>query len=234
MTNDQQQMTMRFFLSLLSLFVVMPVAAQPLAEAAWQALAARYPAEAPALEVRIDRAADAVLNVDTPLVVWPADADVPRGRVQVRVQDATGRDAGVAMLFVAHFDSVVVTRGAVASGDEVDASALEAVWRETTRLRGGWLRARDLATMPEALFATRYLRADVPLRPGDLRPPYAAEPGQPVDLRYTRGAVAFTLRAEAREAGHVGDTIRLFLSDTRTTYRARLTAPGEAVWVETL
>lgn len=226
---------MRFFpYYLMVLFAVLPVAAQPLAEAAQQALATRYPAEVHALAVRIDRAADAVLDVDAPVVVWPALADVPRGRVQVRVQDASGRDAGVAMLFVAHFDSVVVTRETVAAGDEVDASALTAVWRETTRLRGGVLLARDLATMPATLFATRHLRADVPLRPGDLRPPYAAEAGAPVDMVYTRGSVAFTLRAEAREAGHVGDTIRLFLSDTRTTYRARLTAPGEAVWVETL
>ena len=84
------------------------------------------------------------------------------------------------------------------------------------------------------LFATRHLREGRTLRRGDLRAAFTADIGDAVTMRYRRGGLALDLRGQAREAGHVGDAIRLHVPDTNTTYRARLTAAGEADWIETL
>ena len=217
------------------LLLLAPAAvAQPLTGAAQQSLAARFPDQAQKLEVRVEHAAESVRALDGTTVVWPASAQVPRGRVQVRVQDARGAQVGVAMLYVAHFDTLVLATTDVSAGSAVVPEALTLSWRETTRLAGAYLTARDLGRLPAETFATRLLRADTPLRPTDLRPPFAAEAGAPVVLHYTRGPLRLVLSVEAREAGYVGDAIRLYAADTRTTYRARLTAPGEATWLETL
>ncbi len=224
---------MRFLVLLLVLTA--PASAQPLAEAAARSLAARFPGEAAGLEVRVERAPDAVLALDAPVVVWPADAGVPRGRVQVRVQTPHGDGMGVAMLFVAHFDTVAVAVRDLTRDAPVDAADVVLDRRETTRLAGGFLGARDWRRLAAAeSFATRHVGAGTVLRPGDVRGPFAAEPGSPVALHYRRGDVHLVLRAQAREAGHVGDAVRLYAADTRTTYRARLVAPGEAEWLETL
>ena len=58
--------------------------------------------------------------------------------------------------------------------------------------------------------------------------------GDPVLMAYARGIITLKLNCKAREPGAVGDEIRLYAPNTDTTYRARLTAPGQAEWIETL
>ncbi|MEX1055510.1 MAG: flagella basal body P-ring formation protein FlgA, partial [Rhodothermales bacterium] len=62
----------------------------------------------------------------------------------------------------------------------------------------------------------------------------AAETGDHVTLNYRRGAVQLRLTCKARESGAVGDVIRVYSDDTRSMYRARLTARGKADWISTL
>ncbi len=227
-------MRLHLFTFTLALLLALPAQAQPLADAAAEALAQRFPAVAHKLSVQVSHAPENVLALSDPIVVLSAGAHVPRGRVQVRVQDRRGAAVGPAMLHVAHFDTVVVATATLSAGTALASGDITLAWRETTRLPGAFLRAADLATLPEVLFATRHVRTGAVLRSGDLRGAYAADIGAPVALRYARNGVVFTLRTTAREAGHVGDEIRLYAADTRTTYRARLVAPGEALWTETL
>ena len=53
-------------------------------------------------------------------------------------------------------------------------------------------------------------------------------------MRFERSGLHLNLTCKARETGHVDDEIRLYSTDTGKTYRARLTAPGAATWIETL
>ncbi|MCH8962784.1 MAG: flagella basal body P-ring formation protein FlgA, partial [Bacteroidetes bacterium] len=141
-----------------------------------------------------------------------------------------------ALLYVAHFDSVVIARATMPSGDEVILATASIAWMETTTFRGAPLRPDELRALIQegALFATRTIREGRVLRHADVRRAYAAETGATVMMRYRRGRLQFDLSCKARQAGHLDDAIRLYSSETGKTYRARLTGPGAAEWIETL
>jgi flagella basal body P-ring formation protein FlgA len=218
----------------LLLLAALSVADPPgLAVRAEAALAERY-RQGPHLEVRVLRTGGEIPAGRLRLAFPTGDA-VPRGHLQVDVLggEGEGRRAGWLLLQVAHFDSVLVPTRRLARGGAVPPDALEAVWTETTRLAGDPLRPADLPALGEPV-ANRFLPAGRPLRHGDLRAPNAAEPGDAVALRYERNGLALVLSCRAREAGAPGATIRVICPDTGALYRALLTAPGEAAWVETL
>ncbi len=203
-------------------------------------LAERYPDDAHRLKLRVKRVeatfeAEAALRLD-----FPAKDQWPRGTTQVKLftgSDAAGwQKAGWALLYVAHFDSVVVARATMPSGDEVILAEASIAWMETTTFRGAPLRPDELRALIQegALFATRTIREGRVLRHADVRRAYAAETGTAVMMRYRRGSLTFDLACTARQAGHLDDTIRLYSSETGKTYRARLTGPGAAEWIETL
>jgi len=205
-----------------------------------QVLAERYPDDAHRLELRVKRVeatfeAGAGLRLD-----FPAKDQWPRGTTQVKLftgSDAAGwQKAGWALLYVAHFDSVVVARATMPSGDEVILAEAGIAWMETTTFRGAPLRPDELRALIQegALFATRTIREGRVLRHADVRRAYAAEVGAAVMMRYRRGSLTFDLACKARQAGHLDEAIRLYSSETGKTYRARLTGPGTAEWIETL
>ncbi|MEP0549122.1 MAG: flagellar basal body P-ring formation chaperone FlgA [Rhodothermales bacterium] len=226
----------------LSAFVLLTllVAAAPaltLQAAAERALAARFPDDAERLRVRVLRTGGDVDAAAPIRVVLPGGAAIPRGHTQVDVLAETPngwQKTGWALLHVAHYDSVVVARRAVGRGEPVAPADLGTVWTETTTFHGEPLRAADLRALGDDLRADRSLRADRALRRGDLRPPFAADTGDAVTMRYRRGTLTLAVPCHAREPGAVGDEIRLYNATTDATYRARLTAPGEAEWIVTL
>ncbi|MDX1532063.1 MAG: flagellar basal body P-ring formation chaperone FlgA [Rhodothermales bacterium] len=224
----------RPLLTLLFAALAPAAAADPpgLAARAEAALADRFPTEAHRLRVRLVRTGGDVPGADR--LLFPADGALPRGHAQVDVLDASGQEAGWALLYVAHYDSVVVARRRLGRGEPVGPADLAVAWTETTRFRGEPLRAADLRALGPDLFADRPLVADRPLRRGDLRPPFAADTGDPVRMRYRRGPLRLELPCTAREPGYAGEAVRLHCPDTRATYRARLTAPGRADWLESL
>ena len=205
-----------------------------------QVLAGRYPDDAHRLDLRVKRVeatfeAEAALRLD-----FPAKDQWPRGTTQVKLftgSDAAGwQKAGWALLYVAHFDSVVVARATMPSGDEVILAEASIAWMETTTFRGAPLRPDELRALIQegALFAKRTIREGRVLRHADVRRAYAAETGTAVMMRYRRGSLTFDLACKARQAGHLDEAIRLYSSETGKTYRARLTGPGAAEWIETL
>ena len=212
----------------------------PVASAAEALLAERFPDDAHRLDVRVVRTSTDVRAAEPVRVVWPADAALPRGRTQVDVLTRTSgggwNETGWALLYVAHFDSVVMAQTVLDRDEPVAPEDVSVAWVETTTFRGEPLRAADFRTLRAdgAVFATRRLPAGRPLRHGDLRLPLAADTGEAVRMRYERGPIRLRLACQARERGRPGETIRLYCPDTRTTYRARLTGPGAADWTQTL
>ncbi len=208
-------------------------------ERAHAVLAERFPTEAHRLEVRVMRTSASLEDPTAVEVAFPSLDQLPRGRTQVRLraQTPTGpRDAGWAQLYVAHYDSVMITRRTLSGDDEITSDDVYAAWMETTRFRGEPFRASDYAALrtEHSLYATHHLSDGRTLRQSDVRPPYAATTGSQVELRYERRGLALHLRCKAREPGYIGDVIRIYAPDTDATYRARLTAPGIAEWIETL
>ena len=201
------------------------------AEATRGLLAERFPALAARLVPRVRRVAGPLPPGPLRLALTEADA-VPRGPVRADVLDAAGRPVTWALLDVAHFDSVRVALRDVPRGAPVAPAALGVAWLDVTRFTGEPLRAT--VALPAGATARRPLRAGGALRVGDLEAPPAVDTGDAVTVRYRRGAFDLRLPARARERGGVGETVRVFCADTGATYRVRLTAPGEADWLETL
>lgn len=212
----------------------------PIAAAAAALLAERFPETAHRLDVRVLRTgADVRAGADVRLVL-PAQAALPRGRTQVDVLTRAGgagwTKAGWALLYVAHFDSVVMARAVLDRDAAVTSEDVSVAWVETTTFRGEPLRAAAFRRLcaDGAVFAARRIPEGRPLRHDDLRAPLAVDTGGAVRMRYERGPVRLKIACQARERGRPGEMIRLYCPDTRTTYRARLTGPGTADWVQTL
>lgn len=204
-------------------------------QAARVALAEQYPEDMHRLEVRVLRTSGPVTDLTSPRIVFRAKSEIPRGHTQVDVWQ-NGKKAGWALLYMAHFDSVLVAQTNFRTDDVIDLVDLQVAWVETTKFRGQPVKRADYASLLEkgGAFAARALRQGKALRRGDLRPPYAAETGASVTLHYERNGMRFKIIGKARKPGFVGDVIKVYVRDTDVTYRARLTAPHLAEWIETL
>lgn len=210
-----------------------------LVEAAQAALTDRYPEQAEHLAIRLVRMASDV-PADAPLRVrLTADADMPKGRIQsdLQAQSPSGewQDAGWAQFYVAHFDSVAVPIRAINKDEALGPDDMTFAWIETTRFAGDPLTPalfRDLATAP--LYAHRHLQADRALQRTDVRPAYAADTGEPIEMIYQRDQLTLIVKGQARSPGFVGDIIRFYAPTTKSMYKVRLTGPGAAEWLETL
>lgn len=208
---------------------------QELVDAALEAITSRAPELAPRVRVSVIRSPNADEESEESLTVeLPAVPVIPRGRLQVRLTRG-GQSTGTALINVAHFDSVGVVTSPIASSGEITPGTIRFVWMETTRFAGQPLTPRLLAQWgDQAIVARRSLRADRPLRATDLGPRPAAETGDAVRMVYRRGTFKLELSCRARDRGQIGDIIRIYADDSDTMYRARLTAPGRAEWIETL
>ncbi|MEM1096504.1 MAG: flagellar basal body P-ring formation chaperone FlgA [Bacteroidota bacterium] len=217
----------------ISLFLVAPDAEQAVEHAATAYLATHYPADAHRLDVEVRRlGGDVVEGTDLDVRFKAFAAEIPKGRTQVEVWQ--GREkTGWALLYVTHYDSVLVAAATLKRDAPVDPADVQIAWMDVTRFNGEPMRPDDFANLTEA-FATRRINAGRALRRDDLREAFAADLGATVVMRYERNGFRFDLSGKARQRGAVGDIIKLYVEDTDVTYRARLTAPGRAVWLETL
>ncbi len=181
-------------------------------------------------EVQVVRLSGGAADAAPPLRVQ-FDDDAPRGRVSARVltQTASGWEpAGWVFLEVVVYEPAAVLAAGVARGESLDgALRLERV--DITRL--------DAALTPDQLagwVARRTLDAGTVVTARLAEAPPAVQRREPLRVRYGRGAVRVVLDCVARERGAVGETVRATCPDTRSSYRVRLTAPGEGDWAGTL
>jgi flagella basal body P-ring formation protein FlgA len=213
-----------------------------IAEAAMDLLAERFPDAAHRLEVRVIRTGGDIRPDNSLRVVWPADAGLPQAHTQVKIEQSepTSGDrwseTGWALLYVAHFDSVALTNRSLKRDEPVTEPDIQFAWLETTRFNGAPLTPRRYAELARQgeVFAHLHLNANRALRSDDLRTAYAVETGGSVTMSYRRASIELELICKARLPGYTGDIVKLFSSASNKTYRARITGPGTAEWLETL
>lgn len=159
-----------------------------------------------------------------------------RADIEVRTTSGSWKVAGWALLYVAHYDSVMTTSTRVRAGEKLSAENVEATWIETTDFRGSPITTEMYRNRLDegVLVAARLVQAGRPLRGSDVRRPHAAETGSPIDVHYWRGRFSLRLSCKAREPGFTEEIIRVYCPDTQTTYRARIVTASAARWVETL
>ena len=210
------------------------------AEAATDLLASRYPDVAHRLSVRVIRASgDIASNAEMRLVLTDTNT-LPRAHVRITLEQklkaGTWERAGHAMLYVSYFDSVAVALRSLQPDEPITRSDLQFAWMEVTKFRGTPLTSDRFSELESEgpLYSDRFLRPDRALRESDIRAAYAVETGQSVSMTYIRQNFSLALLTKARTKGFSGDFVKLFSSSTNKTYRARITAPGQAIWIETL
>ncbi len=140
------------------------------------------------------------------------------------------------MLYVAHYDSVGVIMRRLEEDEPVMPAEIRFVRIETTRFHGEPLTPQILSQLQAQgeLFANRFLKAERTLRADDIRNALDVALGQSVIMTYRRDAFVLEFTCKARMQGFIGDEIKLFAPATNKTYRARISGPGRAQWLETL
>lgn len=212
-----------------------------IAEAASEMLAMRFPDVAHHLEVRVIRTSRGINRNKSLRIIWPVSNELPRAHTQVKIEQQTHDtpqwiEAGWALLYVAHFDSVALTTRSIARDEQIKDEDLHFAWLETTRFTGEPLTPHVYAALQNEgdLYAHRHLNANRTLRSDHIRPAFDVETSQSVLMTYRRDPVALELTCKARMTGYTGDIIKLFSPVSKKTYRARITGPGTAEWLETL
>lgn len=204
-----------------------------LAEVAERGFVQSYGSAAPHVEIEVVRVTGIAADAASIDIEWPGDT--PQGTTQLRIRDrATGAE-GWALLRIRLMDHVAIPARQLDAGETLDASTIRFELTDLSSVNGRALTQSDFdrLTADHPLEARRRLRADRALRIDDVRGPLAVETGQALTMTYNRGPLVLTLSGTAREPGTVGDVIRIYSSDTRATYRARLTGEGRAEWIET-
>ena len=209
---------------------------EQLKEAVETILMDRYPHRQDNLHVRVVRTGG-VINLDSPFEIFlPETSEVPRALQRIEVQNTSQHKKGWALIFVAHYDSVLTVTRAIKNDERLAADEIHTIWAETTRFHGEPLTPASLRNLIARgeVFANRYVSADRILKHDDLRNAFDISTGQSVILRYQRRGVALSLTCKARNKGFTGDLVKLYSPDTQLMYRARIIGPGVATWVETL
>ena len=166
---------------------------------------------------------------DEPLVsVSGAPLLVP-GRNQVRIRiEAGGRIQEVPVGVILHaFAEIAQVKKSI--GRDVPLAAEMFTW-EWKDLAG---QAGDPALNREAVLGFSSARSLAPgdcLRQTDLKSTPLVGVGDPVELRIKRGSISATVRATARQAGCLGQTIPVRNELTGRLVNARVTGPGLVEW----
>lgn len=154
---------------------------------------------------------------------------LPPGRSQVQLVLNDGwlaRTLPVTVVVHAHGE-VPVVRAAIERGTELDDTLFEWRWTDLATVAPGLVSARaELAGQS----AARDLRAGEALRAADLKPTPVVLAGDTVELRVQRGSVAVSVRALARQAGSLGQTIPVRNELTGRLVNARVAGPGLVEW----
>lgn len=154
---------------------------------------------------------------------------LPPGRSQLQLQLLDGWQARqVPLTVVVHqHGEVAVARAAIERDQALAAPQFEWRWTDLAVTAPGLVTSRSqLAGMCSA----RDLRPGEPLRATDLKATPVVRPGDLVELLVQRGGVAVSVRALARQAGCVGQTIPVRNELTGRLVNARVAGPGLVEW----
>jgi flagella basal body P-ring formation protein FlgA len=154
---------------------------------------------------------------------------LPPGRSQLRLQLQDGwQTRELAVSVVAHtHGEVAVARLAVERDRPLSEALFDWRWVDLAEAPGGLVSNREQL---QGVSAFRSLRAGDQLRSIDLKPTPVIRIGDMVELLVQRGCVAVSVRALARQAGCLGQTIPVRNELTGRLVNARVTGPGLVEW----
>ena len=166
---------------------------------------------------------------ERPLVTIKDGRLLTPGRNQIRaVLEAGGRVQEVPVTVTLHaFGEVATARKAINRDVSLTEELFNWEWRDLA-VEGG-----DPALNREAVLdfsSTRSLSAGDRLRSDDMKPTPVVRVGDAVDLMIIRGPVTAAVRAIARQAGSLGQTIPVRSELTGRLVNARVTGPGLVEW----
>lgn len=154
---------------------------------------------------------------------------LPPGRSQLRLELLDGwqtRELPATVVVHTHGE-VAVTRVGVACDEAVTEAQFEWRWTDLAEVPAGLV--SDRASL-SGHSAARDLRAGEPLRVADLKSTPLIRAGDNVELRVQRGGVAVSVRALARQAGCLGQTIPVRNELTGRLVNARVAGAGLVEW----
>ena len=154
---------------------------------------------------------------------------LPAGRSQLQLELADGwQTRTLPATVVVHLQGEVATaRAGIARGAPLEEGLFEWNWRDLAGLPPGLVASRAALAGQSA---ARDLRAGEALRAADLKPTPVILAGDIVELLVQRGAVAASVRALARQAGSLGQTIPVRNELTGRLVNARVAGPGRVEW----
>lgn len=187
------------------------------------------PAGAPAAWCEITLPTEAVTVTGQWTLSCARRETLPPGRSQLRLQLQDGwQTRELPVSIVAHTHGEVATaRLSVARDRPLTAELFDWRWVDLAEAPGGLVCNREQL---QGTSAFRSLSAGDPLRSVDLKPTPVIRAGDPVELLVQRGCVAVSVRALARQAGCLGQTIPVRNELTGRLVNARVAGPGLVEW----
>jgi len=119
----------------------------------------------------------------------------------------------------------------IASGEVVDASALDMRWVSVPYDRGQLVENIDELA---GKTVRRTLSNGQPVRHADVSSEFLIEAGETITLIFEQHGLRIEMEAEARQSGAQDDEIRIYNKDTRKRYLGKVSGPGVALWKGTL
>jgi flagella basal body P-ring formation protein FlgA len=194
-----------------------------------QALLPDAPAGAPAAWCEITLPTEALTVTGAWTLSCARREPLPPGRSQLRLQLQDGwqtRDLPVSVIAHTHGE-VAVARLTVERDRPLTAELFDWRWADLAEAPGGLVNNREQL---QGACAFRSLSAGDRLRTTDLKPTPVIRANDLVELRVQRGSVAVSVRALARQAGCLGQTIPVRNELTGRLVNARVTGPGQVEW----
>jgi flagella basal body P-ring formation protein FlgA len=199
------------------------------AERVVTALLPAAPEGAPAAWCEIALPTDAITVTGTWTLSCARRESLPPGRSQLRLQLQDGwqtRELPVSIVAHTHGE-VAVARLTVERDRPLSEGLFDWRWVDLAEAPGGLVNNREQL---QGASASRSLSAGDQLRSTDLKPTPVIRIGDMVELLVQRGCVAVSVRALARQAGCLGQTIPVRNELTGRLVNARVTGPGLVEW----
>ena len=164
-----------------------------------------------------------------PLITAKEGRPLEAGRNQVWIRIETGgRTQEVPVGVVLHsFAETAIVKRAIGRGVVLDEDLFTWEWKDLAFESGEQALNREAVL---GFSSSRSLSAGETLRPSDLKPTPLVRVGDPVELMIFRGRVSATVRAFARQAGCLGQTIPVRNELTGRLVNARVAGPGLVEW----
>lgn len=189
--------------------------------------AGRAGAPAPWFELILPELRLGLVGTPTTEILRSNPLEPGRNQVRVALVTAAGREE-LSITAVLHcFEEVPTARLAIGRGTPLEEDLFDWAWLDLSEVTGPVVTGR---LSLRGACAGRTLPAGDRLRQGDLKPVPVINAGDTVDMQIQRGGLVVTVRALARQAGCLGQTIPVRNELNGRLVNARVTAPGLVEW----